>query len=40
MAISRLGRMIDVDGDGKMRLLQPGLRQAEEIIAKNLEEDH
>lgn len=40
MAISRLGRMIDVDGDGKMRLLQPGLKQAEEIIAKNMKKDH
>jgi hypothetical protein len=33
MAVSRLGHLVDRDEHGKLRLLQPGMRLAEELIA-------
>lgn len=35
MAVSRLTGLIDEDSSGMLRLLAPGLRQAEQIIASN-----
>lgn len=32
MAISRLGRLVDQDEQGRLRLLQPGVQEAEELI--------
>jgi hypothetical protein len=34
MAVSRIKKFVDKDEDGRVRLLGPGLRRAEEIIAK------
>jgi len=32
MAVSRLGRLVDLDEQGRLRLLQPGVRDAEELL--------
>jgi hypothetical protein len=34
MAVSRLKGVVDEDGDGKLRLLLPGLEESEQIIAR------
>lgn len=36
VAVGRLGRFVDDDGNGKLRLLAPGLKQAEKIISQAL----
>ncbi len=33
MAVSRLGGLVDRDEQGRLRLLQPGLREAEELVS-------
>jgi hypothetical protein len=33
MAVSRLGRLVDRDEQGRLRLLQPGLSDAEELVS-------
>jgi hypothetical protein len=32
MAVSRLGRLVDPDEQGRLKLLQPGVREAEELL--------
>jgi len=32
MALSRMGRLVDRDEQGRLRLLQPGVREAEELL--------
>ncbi len=34
MGVSRLERVVDDDGDGNLRLLAPGIQEAEQLIAK------